>query len=172
VADALRTIGREKGTYLLVLHLPAACHLRVGRLGSYELAAGFYLYVGSAFGAGGLAARLGYHMQRIKRRPHWHIDYLRAEATICEVWSAAGAGRLEDAWCRALLAVPGFEVPIRGFGASDTRAPAHLLYARAEPLPEVLSGALLPPLLDSSQHATRLLLTVRRPGDVSVCIGG
>jgi Uri superfamily endonuclease len=168
VAAALRTIGREKGTYLLVLRLPAACYLRVGRLGGYELAAGFYLYVGSAFGAGGLAARLSYHMQRIKRRPHWHIDYLRAVATIYEVWTAAGAERLEDAWCRALLAVPGFEVPIRGFGASDTRAPAHLLYVQAEPLPEVLSGALLPPLLDSSQQAPRLRLTVRRPDLLSM----
>jgi Uri superfamily endonuclease len=156
-------LSSEKGTYLLVLHLPTARTLQVGRLGCYDLAAGFYLYVGSAFGAGGLAARLAYHMQRIKQRPHWHIDYLRAVATIHEVWTAAGADRLEDAWCRALLDTPGFQVPIRGFGASDTRAPAHLLYARAEPLPEVLGGALLPPLLDSSPYAARLALTVQRP---------
>ncbi len=42
-----------------------------------------------------------------------------------------------------------------------------------EPLPEVLSGALLPPLLDSSQHAPRLRLTVRRLNDVTYCsVGG
>jgi Uri superfamily endonuclease len=162
-----RALSREKGTYLLLLHLPAACHVRVGRLGSYDMAAGCYLYVGSAFGAGGLAARLGYHMQRIKQRPHWHIDYLRAVAPIREIWAAAGVGRLEQVWCEALLAVPGFQVPIRGFGASDTRAPAHLLYAQAEPLPEVLSGALVPPLLDSNSPAARLWLTVRRPGETT-----
>jgi Uri superfamily endonuclease len=164
-----RALSREKGTYLLLLHLPAACHVRVGRLGSYDMGAGWYLYVGSAFGAGGLAARLGYHMRRIKQRPHWHIDYLRAVAPIREIWAAAGVGRLEQAWCRALLAVPGFQVPIRGFGASDTRAPAHLLYTPAEPLPAVLSGALVPPLLDSNPHAVRLRLTVQRPGDGAVC---
>jgi Uri superfamily endonuclease len=168
MADALRTIGREKGTYLLVLHLPTACHLRVGRLGSYELAAGFYLYVGSAFGAGGLAARLAYHLRRIKQRPHWHIDYLRAVSSIREIWAVAGAERLEAAWCAALLAAPGFQVPIRGFGASDTRAPAHMLYTPVEPLPEMLGGVLLPPLLDSSQQAPRLRLTVRRPDLLSM----
>jgi hypothetical protein len=31
----------------------------------------------------------------------------------------------------------------------------------------VLSGALLPPLLDSSQQAPRLMLAVWRPGDVT-----
>jgi len=41
------------------------------------------------------------------------------------------------------------------------------IYVLAEPPPEVLSGALLPPLLDSSQHAPRLMLAVRRPGDVT-----
>jgi Uri superfamily endonuclease len=163
-----RAARGEKGTYLLVLHLAAPCSLRIGRLGSHDLAAGCYMYVGSAYGSGGLAARLAYHMRRTKERPHWHIDYLRAHAELCAVWSAVGGGRhLEQAWCRALLDVRGLRMPIRGFGASDTRCLAHLFYAPAEPPPWELSAALLPPLLDHTPSAARRGLAVRRLRDAT-----
>ncbi len=47
-----------KGTYVLVMRLGRLRRVRVGRLGVQEFPAGLYLYVGSAFGPGGLRARI------------------------------------------------------------------------------------------------------------------
>jgi Uri superfamily endonuclease len=134
----------EKGTYLLILHLAAPqLRLRIGRLGSFDFAAGYYLYVGSAYGAGGLSARLAYHQQQHKRRPHWHIDYLRVHAPIREIWTVSCDQRLEHAWVAALQRVAALRMPVRRFGASDTTLPAHLFYTPDPPAIATLSRALL-----------------------------
>ena len=56
------------GAYGLVIRLPAEFNGRVGALGSVTLSPGTYLYLGSAYGPGGLAARLRRHLRRDKRR--------------------------------------------------------------------------------------------------------
>ena len=93
--------------------------LAIGRLGRYDCAAGYYLYVGSAFGSAGLAARLAHHERAVKQRPHWHIDYLRAQARLVEAWAVGTDARLECCWARALAGAPGLTMPIEGFGSSD-----------------------------------------------------
>ncbi|MER3457701.1 MAG: hypothetical protein C4309_02785, partial [Chloroflexota bacterium] len=60
--------------------------------------------------------------------PHWHIDYLRPHAHLCEIWSAVSDERLECAWAQALFSLPGAQVIAPRFGASDCRCPAHLIY--------------------------------------------
>jgi len=70
----------EKGTYVLILHVAELKRMEIGRLGAFDIRPGFYAYVGSAFGAGGLRARLGRHIESVAA-PHWHIDYLMAFAT-------------------------------------------------------------------------------------------
>jgi hypothetical protein len=47
----------HRGTYALVLSLDSATTLRVGRRGAYRIEPGFYVYVGTAFGPGGVKAR-------------------------------------------------------------------------------------------------------------------
>lgn len=133
-----------KGTYLLILRLDQdLADLQVGRLGCFTFAAGYYLYVGSAFGSGGLLARLAYHRQRVKAHPHWHVDYLRAHARLVETWSVASAMRLERPWARALLATPGLSVPVPRFGASDTDSRSHLFFTPQRPSTKLLTEALL-----------------------------
>ena len=39
----------------------------------FLLEKGFYIYAGSAFGAGGLSSRIHRHLRRDKKQ-HWHID--------------------------------------------------------------------------------------------------
>ena len=63
------------GTYALLLGLDEPVELEVGRLGRIHFGSPFYLYFGSAFGPGGLVARLQHHL-RPARRPHWHVDYV------------------------------------------------------------------------------------------------
>ncbi len=71
------------GTYVLVLAVPRTPRISVGRLGIAGFPAGTYLYIGSAWGPGGLRARIAHHFKPAWR-PHWHIDYLRRRARVVE----------------------------------------------------------------------------------------
>lgn len=119
-------LSRAGGLYALVFFLPQALTLPVGRLGEVEFPAGWYVYVGSARGSGGLAARVGRHLRRAKR-VHWHVDRLLAWAEVREVWGRAGDASTECAWAAALAQVPGARRWPLGFGASDCRCPGHLI---------------------------------------------
>lgn len=118
------------GTYVLALHLGRREILTVGRLGEIEFPAGWYLYTGSAFGPGGLRARLARHQRRkaTGKRLHWHIDYLRERSFWGGAWICASERRLECTWAGLLRRLPGTEIVARGFGASDCRCPAHLVH--------------------------------------------
>src|SRR5262245_33042445 len=115
------------GTYILILHLPESRHIQIGKLGVFAMSAGFYGYVGSAFGSGGLAGRLNHH-RRPAARPHWHIDYLRQAARLEAIWIQESDSRREHEWASILRLMPGMVIPIPRFGASDCSCPAHLFY--------------------------------------------
>ncbi|NJP06353.1 MAG: GIY-YIG nuclease family protein [Chloroflexaceae bacterium] len=133
-------VKTNSGTYLLILQMEPPCHqIRIGQLGTYDLEAGFYLYVGSAFGPGGLDARLNHHRQRNKARPHWHIDYLRPHCQLVAIWTVACEQRLETIWCDALMYMPTISIPIPGFGASDSDKPSHLFYSDSMPSIRLMS---------------------------------
>jgi len=92
------------------------------------LAAGLYVYVGSAHGPGGLRARVGRHLRREKPH-HWHVDHLTAVLPVVHVVVSDSAAALECAWAQRLSALGGASVPVLGFGSSDcrNRCPAHLI---------------------------------------------
>lgn len=115
------------GTYLLFLEACDGLNVAVGRLGQLDLQRGWYVYVGSALGSGGLASRLRRHMTG-PRRFHWHIDYLTALNAPRAARFALADHRQECRWVQALHAA-GATWPVPGFGSSDCRAGcgAHLL---------------------------------------------
>lgn len=118
----------EPGTYALQLHLSKPVQQEIGRLGRFLFPAGELIYVGSAFGPGGLRARLGRHLNRAGKR-HWHIDTLLPAAQLVGFWATTFPSRLECRWVATLAALPGASCPARGLGSSDCRhgCPAHLL---------------------------------------------
>jgi Uri superfamily endonuclease len=120
------------GTYILLLHLPVDTTLTVGKLGVVDFPAGWYTYIGSAFGAGGLVSRIRHHLQA-SEKPHWHIDYLRQEAILQEIWLSPDTERREHEWVDLMLEIPGATVLVDGFGASDSSQETHLLYFDLEP---------------------------------------
>jgi Uri superfamily endonuclease len=121
------------GTYALILNLPqSVADVRIGRLGRFHCPAGWYAYVGSARGPGGLAARLARHLRLLKPL-HWHIDYLRIHASPIEVWYVTGTRRWECDWARVLLGLSGASAPVSRFGASDCRCAAHLAHFAMPP---------------------------------------
>ncbi len=125
----------EPGNYILLLHLPADERLTIGKLGTFVFPAGWYAYVGSAFGAGGLVGRLKHHLQPVEK-PHWHIDYLRQAAQVEEIWLSPGSERREQEWVDLMLAIPGAMILVEGFGASDSVKESHLIYFDVRPLLE------------------------------------
>jgi Uri superfamily endonuclease len=134
-------IPSNPGSYILELFLEQPTTLQTGRLGKFTFPAGVYLYFGSAWGPGGLRARLGRHLRPASMRLlHWHIDYLSAVADLRAVGylikddRELNPARLECLWSQAAASLPGSLAPAPGFGASDCQAgcPAHLLFI-AEP---------------------------------------
>ncbi|MGA7799988.1 MAG: GIY-YIG nuclease family protein, partial [Gammaproteobacteria bacterium] len=120
------------GTYVLVLRADRCAALPVGRLGTLQVRRGYYLYVGSALGPGGLRARLGHHL-RHAARPRWHIDYLRGMLAVREIWYTCDPRRWESAWAQVLAGLPGMSVPLAGFGASDCPGENHLFHSPRRP---------------------------------------
>ncbi len=118
-------IPDEPGTYQLVLWLGSPATLAVGRLGVFTFPAGRYLYTGSALG--GLRARIARHL-REQKRLRWHIDYLLQSARVEEVRVYPGRQRLECVLNQQVLQSGEGWVVVQGFGSSDCRCPAHLLY--------------------------------------------
>jgi Uri superfamily endonuclease len=119
-SQALAGIRSEAGSYLLVMHLPAPASLDVGRLGLVKFEPGRYVYLGSALGPGGVAARLNRHL-RTEKRIHWHVDYLTRVAPVTAVAAVYGPDRHECEWTHAVRALEGAAAPARGFGSSDCR---------------------------------------------------
>ena len=116
---------RVRGTYVLILRLERLHRIQVGRLGCFRFPVGWFAYVGSAFGPGGLRGRLGHHLNPAAPN-RWHIDYLRKVATLDQVWLASGEEVQEHAWARLLREGMKGEIPVPGFGSSDCRCEAHL----------------------------------------------
>ena len=127
-------LPEAKGTYVLIAFVPRMKRLEIGRLGTFDLIPGFYAYVGSAFGPGGLRARLQHHLESVAQ-PHWHIDYLLAYAEPVEVWYALSERKLEQGLAEVLERSSAFRMPIPRFGSSDYRRSrtSHLFYSKRQP---------------------------------------
>ncbi|RMD99689.1 MAG: GIY-YIG nuclease family protein [Calditrichaeota bacterium] len=124
--------ANARGTYALILSLPATHRIRIGRLGTFEFGAGDYLYVGSALGPGGLRARLRHHL-RPASNPRWHLDYLRPFAIPEAIGYVIHPERLECTWAFILRTLPGISIPVPGFGASDCNCSSHLFFSHHFP---------------------------------------
>lgn len=120
------------GTYAVMLQAEQVQQIAIGRFGTLAIQLGVYVYIGSAFGPGGLAVRVGRHWRGSAVR-RWHIDYLRAVTQPIEAWITADSIPREHVWAEVMRAMPGVSVPMAGFGASDCNCLAHLFYFAAAP---------------------------------------
>lgn len=127
-------IGSRRGTYSLILSCRTNPIIQVGRLGGLQLQPGFYVYVGSALGPGGIAARVAHH-ERVSPRPRWHIDYLRAHTQLGQVWYTCDPVRREHQWADVFKQARGASIPMVGFGSSDCNCMSHLFRFETRPSP-------------------------------------
>ena len=116
------------GIYQLVLRLGRARVIRIGRLGRFVFPAGHYVYTGS--GGRAREKRIARHLLarpggRCRKKMRWHIDYLRRWCEVTWIWRGEANECARNRWTARL---PGARVPVRGFGSSDCRCPAHLCF--------------------------------------------
>jgi len=120
------------GTYALVFTAKRKKRLVIGKLGAFNLQPGCYVYVGSAFGPGGLKARIGHHRKSSSRR-HWHIDYLTSALDLKEIWYTCDPIHREHQWATIIANTRGGSAPLAGFGSSDCRCNTHLFFFKSKP---------------------------------------
>jgi Uri superfamily endonuclease len=137
-------IAREAGTYCLILRADKPQRIQVGRWGMLDVQPGYYLYVGSAFGRGGVNARVSRHCRETQAR-HWHVDYLRDVAVPVEVWCGYDSRDLEHRWAELLAGMCGVS-SVPGFGCSDCKCESHLFTSLGEPDFECFSAVAGTPL--------------------------
>lgn len=137
----LDDISNRAGTYLLIFYSAKSFSVRVGRLGSLELDTGYYYYVGSALGPGGVRASVRHHYA-ISTKPHWHLDYIRPSLCLKEVWYSIDARRYEHEWASILRDDLHMLVPFPGLGASDCQCGSHFFYTRLQVEPLSIRNAL------------------------------
>jgi Uri superfamily endonuclease len=127
----MQTSADKPGTYLLLLECKKQTRLSIGKLGDMTTVPGYYVYIGSAFGPGGVRARVRHH-RKTAARPHWHIDHLRTTAELLEVYCVYDI-RYEHEWALALMQNDAAILPLTGFGSSDCNCATHLFYFRRRP---------------------------------------
>ncbi len=123
----VRDLPSAHGAYVLQLWVPRSLFVTIGHLGQYQLPAGYYFYVGSARGPGGLRSRVGRHLRGGGPR-RWHVDYVRTVAEVQDVFYTVTDKRLECVWSQSLQHLPRAFIPVPHFGSSDCTAgcAAHL----------------------------------------------
>ncbi len=127
--EVLEREDRNRGCYMLILHLPADRQLMVGALGDIPFRRGYYLYVGSA--KQNLSQRINRHLRR-RKQCFWHIDYLREAADSCSAIPIRSSADLEHELAAGLGVIADRRIP--GFGSSDCRCLTHLFGMSDHPL--------------------------------------
>lgn len=120
--------GATRGAYAYFVRIGTQIIANAGRMEA-TLHPGWYLYLGSARGPGGLPARINRHF-RSAQKGHWHIDQLSAAAI--QRLALAVPGDSECRLVRKFIASRHYEVAVPGFGSTDCRTcPSHLLILTA-----------------------------------------
>lgn len=118
-------LTREVGAYLLLIRLKNPIFVSISRKMRCHISSGFYVYSGSAYGAGGIRARVSRHFHRNKT-VHWHIDHLTQTAN--DLYATIVPRGNECVLLGKMLDQKGIELSIPGFGSSDCHTcKTHLL---------------------------------------------
>ncbi len=121
--------ARDEGAYLLALDMARSRRIDVGGLGRIAFPKGYYVYAGSA--RANLSKRVERHL-RLRKRHHWHIDFLRSGADFCTALPVRASEDLEHDLAAALGELADWIIP--RFGSSDCRCSTHLFGFRDNPL--------------------------------------
>jgi sugar fermentation stimulation protein A len=122
----------DGGNYLLVIEMPESREIPAGSLGVLQFRQGWYVYAGSA--RKNLSRRVRRHLRKVRKRKHWHVDYITPYAGTIRALPILSYRNLECALAADLERLGGRPVP--GFGCSDCRngCGSHLFHFEEDPL--------------------------------------
>jgi len=133
---SMNRIKSLPGTYALVINCRDTKKVEVGKLGIMNLLPGYYIYVGSAFGPGGLRARVHRHVAGSEKK-HWHLDYIKMFTHPLELWYSYDPEIREHQWAEAIVEDRNARVLMKGFGSSDCSCASHLFFLNKRPSSDV-----------------------------------
>lgn len=125
-------LSNNSGSYCLELYAKQEFEVVVGKNHNLKGLKGFYYYIGSAFGPGGLRSRIAHHCG-VNVKPHWHIDYIKSAIPIIAIAYAYQSIKHEHQWAE-ILRSNGF-LGHAGIGASDCHCESHFFYGGTRPRP-------------------------------------
>ena len=134
----------DPGSYAVILRNRSHKTIQVGRRLQLAIIPGYYLYLGSAFGPGGLRARVGRHA-RTDKKNRWHIDYIREQMQFHCAWYSYAPTNQEHQWAALINQLPNF-TPQTGIGCSDCGCDTHLFYSPTQPDHHILRPRLAQPV--------------------------
>lgn len=137
-------MNSKPGTYALVLQSLGSTIIQIGQWGHLNIKPGYYIYIGSAFGPGGVQARVSRHFRKVKSK-HWHIDYLREHVNPIFAWYSYEPSNLEHKWAQVLLKMKDTS-PVKGFGCSDCKCYTHLFALDTKPILAHFASAINTPV--------------------------
>jgi len=122
--DQIDRCPSAKGAYAILICLSYPAEVSFGR-NQATIEPGWHAYAGSAFGPGGIKARLRRHLAPEKKL-HWHVDRITTRASRLIAFAIEGGSECD---IMARLARSGHFLPgPEGFGSSDcATCEAHLL---------------------------------------------
>ncbi len=114
-----------KGIYVLILKMEKEESINVGKIGKFTFEKAYYAYVGSAMAG---IHRLKRHLRNLQKRnvknKYWHIDFIIPYCKfIGYFFSECSKVSIEENLAISLSKNLDY---VKGFGASDSRAPSHL----------------------------------------------
>jgi Uri superfamily endonuclease len=115
-------LPEEKGSYCIVFEIDFLS-FKNKRGKDFSLVKGIYIYVGSAFGPGGLRRRISRHLRKSKKK-HWHFDFVTTHNSfnLLEIWLFENL-KVE---CKVACLIKKTAKPINGFGSTDCKCLSHL----------------------------------------------
>jgi len=127
--DLVDREAHDSGSYMVILQMDRDRTIEVGGLGKIKFRKGFYGYVGSAKQP--LSKRIARH-QRIIKKHHWHIDYLREQTAFHAAIPIRTTADLECEIATGLERISDWHMP--GFGCFDCNCPTHLFGFHDDPV--------------------------------------
>ena len=125
-------INNKYCTYAFVFRVKIHFSCTIGKFGRHRILPGFYVYVGSA--RKGIMNRLQRHVRKNKA-VKWHIDYLTTSEQ-CRPCGALILSKYSECDLNKKVShIPGAQIAIKSFGASDCKenCKGHLHYFSLNP---------------------------------------
>jgi Uri superfamily endonuclease len=119
-----RSLPRIKGTYAVLFWCEVGGAVKLGCAGMHTRPPGWHVYIGSAFGGGGVGARVSRHLRK-DAKVKWQIDMMKPFLTPHEIWYTLDSKKRECIWAHAMLEMPRVSYLPR-VGATDCDCRAHL----------------------------------------------